>query len=122
MYTSSQRNKVPSPSRVTPALIAVLLLAVITVATVILGHSLETDRQAEQLNQERFMRNIAFTVLDDLGAERHAASRRTAFGPFVFDTDRAGVFRGEVRLPLTYQEFHLLQVLIEHEGQVLEAS
>lgn len=56
------------------------------------------------------------------GTERHAASRRTAFGPFVFDTDRAGVFRGEVRLPLTYQEFHLLQVLLEHEGQVLEAS
>lgn len=64
----------------TPALIAVLLLAVIAVATVILGHSLETDRQAEQMNQERFMRNIAFTVLDDLGAELFAL-----YSAFSFD-------------------------------------
>lgn len=44
------------------------------------------------------------------------------FGPFVFDPGRAGVFRGGERLPLTHQEFRLLQVLIEHEGQVLEAT
>jgi len=44
------------------------------------------------------------------------------FGPFLFDPVRAGVFRGEERLPLSHQEYRLLQVLIEHEGQVLEAS
>lgn len=44
------------------------------------------------------------------------------FGPFVFDPGRAGVFRDGERLPLTHQEFRLLQVLIEHEGQVLEAT
>lgn len=44
------------------------------------------------------------------------------FGPFLFDPVRAGVFRAGERLALTHQEFRLLQVLIEHEGQVLEAS
>ena len=45
-----------------------------------------------------------------------------SFGPFLFDPVRAGVFRGEERLSLTHQEYRLLQVLMENEGQVLEAS
>jgi DNA-binding response OmpR family regulator len=44
------------------------------------------------------------------------------FGPFTFDPVRAGVFRNDERLPLTHQEFRLLQVFLENEGQVLEAS
>lgn len=45
------------------------LLLVIAVATAVLFHSLENDRQAEKLRQERFMRTAALEVVDDLGAE-----------------------------------------------------
>lgn len=48
--------------------------------------------------------------------------RRTSFGPFVFDPEQGGVFRDGERLSLTYQEFRLLQVLIEHEGRVLTSA
>jgi len=53
---------------------------VIAAATVVLGHSLETDRAAEQARQERFMRNAAFAVVDDLGAELFAM-----YSAFSFD-------------------------------------
>jgi DNA-binding response OmpR family regulator len=45
-----------------------------------------------------------------------------SFGPFVFDLERAGVFRDGERLPLTHQEFRLLQVLVENEGKVLDGA
>ena len=45
-----------------------------------------------------------------------------AFGPFVYDPVRAGVFRDAERLTMTHQEYLLLKVLIEHEGQVVDGS
>ena len=47
-------------------------LAIIAGASVVLYRSLEDDRQAERARQERFMRNAAFSVVDDLGAELFA--------------------------------------------------
>jgi signal transduction histidine kinase len=47
-------------------------LALIAGASMVLYRSLEDDRQAERARQERFMRNAAFSVVDDLGAELFA--------------------------------------------------
>jgi len=50
-------------------LLIVPILAVLAAASGILFHSLENDRTAELARQERFMRNAAFSVVDDLGSE-----------------------------------------------------
>ena len=44
------------------------------------------------------------------------------FGPYVFDPVKAGVFVEGERVTMTHQEFLLLKVLIEHEGQVVEPA
>ena len=56
------------------------------------------------------------------GSEPPSGPATKPFGPFLFDPERAGVFRDEERLPLTHQEFRLLQVLIENEGKVLDGG
>lgn len=71
---------------------------------------------------ESHLRRSALAPVVPAPAASRPPTGNRAFGPFLFDGERAGVFRDDERLPLTFQEFRLLQVLIEHEGQVLEAS
>ena len=54
--------------RLRPVLLAGAGLLVLAVGTLIVYHSLETDRVAEWARQERFMRNAAYSVVDDLGS------------------------------------------------------
>ena len=50
------------------------------------------------------------------------AKTSRSFGPYVFDPVKAGVFRAGERVVMTHQEYLLLKVLIEHEGQVVEPA
>jgi signal transduction histidine kinase len=54
------------------ALLLGVSLAIIAGASLVLYRSLEDDRAAERARQERFMRNAAFSVVDDLGGELFA--------------------------------------------------
>lgn len=95
--------------------LAAPLLLVIAVATGVLFHSLETDRQAESLRQERFMRTAAFAVVDDLGAELFTMysafsydlyARRQSGGTITRDTLVAAVqrYNAQARFPGLLQE------------------
>jgi DNA-binding response OmpR family regulator len=45
-----------------------------------------------------------------------------AFGPYRISYQKAGLFRGDERIALTFQEFKLLCILADHPGQVLDTA
>jgi signal transduction histidine kinase len=100
-----------------PALLIVPVLTVLAVASAILFQSLENDRQVERARQERFMRNAAFSVVDDLGSELFTmysafsydlSVQRSGGAPVTRDTLTAAVsrYRAQARFP------DLLQTLV----------
>jgi len=96
-----------------------LLLSILAAASTVLFLALENNRLAERARQERFMRNAAFSVVDDLGSELF--TMYTAFSFDLYSLRESGLpvdrqalslavqrYRAQARFPLLLRDISCL--------------